>query len=107
MKKKENILNSTSSSVSKETSQEILSLMNGRVERIVSKGHSSPENFWYDQQENEWVLVFKGAGELEFEDGEIVQLGVGDYVNIPAHKKHRVSWTDPEEETVWLAIFYT
>ncbi len=87
--------------------KEIFSTNTFRIEQIVSKGHYSPKGFWYDQQENEWVLLVKGAGELEFEDGEIIQLGVGDYINIPAHKKHRVSWTDPKEETVWLAIFYT
>ncbi len=30
----------------------------------------------------------------------------GDFVNIPAHKKHRVEWTTPDELTIWLAVFY-
>lgn len=78
-----------------------------RIERILSQGQSSPESGWYDQDENEWVLVLKGSGTVVFEDGSQVKLKTGDYLNIPAHKKHRVSWTDPDRVTVWLAIFYT
>ncbi|KKL23671.1 hypothetical protein LCGC14_2423030, partial [marine sediment metagenome] len=52
------------------------------------------------------VLVVQGEGVLEFEGGEEVRLAAGDYVNIPAHKKHRVTWTDPDKETIWLAVFY-
>lgn len=77
-----------------------------RIERIVSKGQTSPEHGWYDQDEQEWVVVLKGRAELTFESGEIVKLGAGDHINIPAHSKHKVSWTDPETETVWLAVFY-
>lgn len=76
-----------------------------RLERIVSHGHVSPEGFWYDQSENEWVLVLKGAARLEFEDGPL-EMRPGDCVNIPAHCRHRVAWTTPEEPTVWLALFY-
>ena len=76
-----------------------------RVERIVSHGHASPEGFWYDQDQHEWVVVLKGAARLRFEDGEI-QMKPGDYANIPAHKKHRVEWTTPDEPTVWLAVHY-
>ncbi|MBP0049266.1 cupin domain-containing protein [Marinobacterium sp. AK62] len=77
-----------------------------RIERILSQGHSSPASGWYDQDEHEWVLVLEGAGELTFENGDKVQLRAGDYLNIPAHTRHRVSWTDPEQRTVWLAVFY-
>jgi cupin 2 domain-containing protein len=76
-----------------------------RIERIVSRGHSSPAGFWYDQPESEWVLVLKGAARLEFED-RMVEMGPGDYTNIPAHTKHRVEWTTPDEPTVWLAVHY-
>jgi cupin 2 domain-containing protein len=76
-----------------------------RIERIVSHGHSSPEGFWYDQPEDEWVVVLKGAAQLEFEDSTR-EMGPGDFVNIPAHKKHRVAWTSPDEPTVWLAVHY-
>jgi len=78
-----------------------------RVERIVSHGHASPESFWYDQEQHEWVVVLTGAARLRFEDDdEFVEMGPGNYVNIPAHKRHRVEWTTPEEPTVWLAVHY-
>lgn len=76
-----------------------------RVERIVSQGHQSPAGFWYDQPTSEWVLVLKGAARLEFEDGT-QEMGPGDFINIPAHKKHRVAWTSPDEPTIWLAVHY-
>lgn len=78
-----------------------------RIERIVSHGHASSEGFWYDQSENEWVLVLAGAGELELLDpAEIVKLSPGDYLYIPAHRRHRVKSTAEDEPTVWLAIFF-
>jgi len=77
-----------------------------RIERIVSKGHTTPEAAWYDQDGNEWVLVLKGAARLEFEDGSSTSLGAGDWFDIPAHRKHRVAWTDPLQETIWLAVHY-
>lgn len=77
-----------------------------RIERIVSTGHRSPESFWYDQDEHEWVVVLKGEAKLLFEDGESVEMTPGDHVLIPAHRKHRVEWTTPDEPTVWLAVFY-
>ncbi len=77
-----------------------------RIERIVSKGHHSPEAYWYDQEENEWVIVLKGSAQLLLEDGRRETLNAGDYINLPAHTRHRVEWTDPDVETVWLAIWY-
>ena len=86
---------------------ELLAKSNGtRIERIISKGHKSPDSGWYDQEKNEWVLVLRGEAILLFEDGTSVNLKAGDYINIPAHKKHKVEWTDPEIETVWLAVHY-
>jgi cupin 2 domain-containing protein len=77
-----------------------------RIERIVSNGHSSPDGFWYDQEEHEWVIVLKGAARLQFED-TAVDMRPGDFVNIPAHKKHRVEWTTRAEPTIWLAVFFS
>jgi cupin 2 domain-containing protein len=77
-----------------------------KIERIVSTGHRSPEEFWYDQDNNEWVLVLAGCGVIEFEDGRMIELNPGDYLNIPAHQKHRVKETSPNEPTVWLAIHH-
>lgn len=76
-----------------------------RIERIVSTGHTSPPGFWYDQPEHEWVVVLRGAAKLEFAD-QTLDLGVGDYVLIPAHQRHRVAWTTADEPTIWLAVFF-
>jgi cupin 2 domain-containing protein len=76
-----------------------------RIERIVSHGHASPADFWYDQPQHEWVIVLKGAARLQFEDA-MVEMRPGDYINIPACKKHRVDWTTPDEPTVWLGVRY-
>ena len=76
-----------------------------RIERIVSHGHVSPEGFWYDQEQHEWVVVLKGAARLRFDEG-IVEMKPGDFINIPAHKRHRVEWTTPDEPTIWLAVHY-
>lgn len=77
------------------------------LERIVSAGQASPPGHWYDQDTAEWVLLLRGRAGLvlEGEDEEIV-MQPGDYLLIPAHKRHRVEWTDPEEKTVWLALHY-
>jgi cupin 2 domain-containing protein len=78
-----------------------------RIERIVSTGHASPEGFWYDQEETEWVVVLQGEAKLLFEgDDEPITMRPGDHVLIPAHRKHRVEWTTPDEPTVWLAVFF-
>ena len=89
-----------------EVFEDIVSSQNIRIERIVSKGQTSPATGWYDQDEHEWVMVLKGSAILEFEKGDVCCLTAGDYLNIPAHSKHKVSWTDPDDVTVWLAIFY-
>jgi cupin 2 domain-containing protein len=76
-----------------------------RIERIVSKGHCSAENFWYDQDQDEWVMLIQGQARLAYADGSFMTLTAGDYLLIPAHCKHRVEWTTPAMETIWLAIF--
>lgn len=75
-----------------------------RIERIVSKGHCSAENDWYDQPNDEWVVLLQGEARLTFADAQAVQLKAGDYLLIPAHCRHRVDWTTPDSESVWLAI---
>lgn len=77
-----------------------------KIERIVSRGHTTTEFEWYDQDTNEWVILLRGEAILSFLDEDEVRLKAGDYLNIPAHKKHRVSWTLPDEETIWLAVHY-
>jgi cupin 2 domain-containing protein len=73
-----------------------------KIERIVSHSYSSPENFWYDQGQDEWVMVLRGAATLAFAGGEMVELKSGDYLTIPRHLKHRVARTGAE--TIWLAV---
>jgi cupin 2 domain-containing protein len=76
-----------------------------RIERIVSYGQVSPEGFWYDQDQGEWVIVLQGAAKLEFED-RVVEMTRVDFVHIRAHEKHRVAWTTPDEPTIWLAVHF-
>lgn len=77
-----------------------------RIERIVSFGQASPEGFWYDQSENEWVLLLEGAATLAFKEGGSVELMPGDFVNIPAGCRHRVEKTEKNRRTIWLTVFY-
>jgi len=75
-----------------------------RIERIVSTGQASPPGFWYDQAWDEWVLVLTGRAGLQLEGQAETTLNPGDYISLPAHKRHRVVWTDADEPTVWLAV---
>jgi len=86
---------------------ELLTAPNLRIERIVSTGQASPPDGWYDQEWDEWVILLRGGARLQFE-GEpgVRSLGPGDYAHIPAHCRHRVLWTDPQQITVWLAVHY-
>lgn len=75
------------------------------IERIVSTGQSSPPDFYYEQEKNEFVILLKGAATLEIE-GRIIDLLPGDYLNIPAMTRHRVIKTDTGTHTIWLAVHY-
>lgn len=77
-----------------------------KIERIVSKGHVTPESGWYEQDHNEWVIVVKGEAILALENSNQIHLTEGAYYNLPAYTKHKVSWTHPDRETVWLAVQY-
>jgi len=76
------------------------------IERIISNGHSSPASGWYDQERNEWVVILKGDASIAFKEGETIKLRTGDYLAIPAHKKHKVTRTSSDSETIWLAVHY-
>jgi cupin 2 domain-containing protein len=77
-----------------------------RIERIVSTGQTTQEEKWYDQESDEWVLVVKGAARLRIEGEEKDRdLAEGDFILLPAHCRHRVTWTQNESPTVWLAIY--
>ncbi len=101
-----NLFKDLPNNLDEEVFEDLLTHKDLRIERIVSTGQTSPESGWYDQKEHEWVLVLKGAGELTFESGVVQRLDAGEHVTIPAHTKHKVSWTDPTQETIWLAVFY-
>jgi cupin 2 domain-containing protein len=101
-----NIFDDIPANLDKEVIESLVDSENVRIERIISKGHTSPDTGWYDQDRNEWVVVLKGAAVLSFSDKSSVSLKAGDHIKIPAHEKHKVTWTDPDTETIWLAIHY-
>jgi len=78
-----------------------------RIERIFSHGQASPDGFWYDQDEAEFVVLLAGAARFRFADEETPRsLAPGDTVEIEAHRRHRVEWTAPTTPTAWLAVFF-
>lgn len=82
---------------------------NARVERIVSQGHISPEGFWYNQSEDEFVILVEGNAKLKFkfkdEDEEEIILNTGDSLLIPAYTKHRVTYTSTNPQCIWICVF--
>lgn len=77
-----------------------------RVERIVSRGHRSPDGFWYEQDEDELVILLDGEAALEIDGEEAPRtLSRGDWLVLPAGLRHRVAWTAPDRDTIWLAVF--
>jgi cupin 2 domain-containing protein len=79
----------------------------GRVERIVSRGHRSPMGFWYEQDEHEFVLPVAGQARIEIDNQPERTLHPGQWLHLPAHLRHRVSFTDPDrDDTIWLALFH-
>lgn len=103
---KKNLFENIPENAPEELVTELLKAGDVRIERIVSSGQASPEGFWYDQSENEWVLLLKGFATLSFEEGGAIDLKPGDFLNIPAGQRHRVEKTDSDNRTVWLAVFY-
>ena len=97
-----NILGGVSGTLGSEEFLTLLASEAVRIERIVSHAASSPEGFWYDQPETEWVMLMRGHAVLEFEDGQRTEMKEGDYLTIPPHARHRVHQTGPE--TIWLAV---
>ncbi len=105
--KAKNIFHGIPPELAEELLTTIHSAPNFRIERIVSQGQRSPQDFWYDQNENEWLIVLKGKAAIRFEgDPEPVDLRPGTYLNIPAHARHRVERTGKTSQTVWLAVHY-
>ena len=103
-----NLLSSPCPEQGSERTEAIASGNGWRLERIHSCLASSPEGFWYDQPELEWVLVLRGSARLQFADEpQVRDLCVGDSLLITPHRRHRVVATDPDPGTLWLALFWT
>jgi cupin 2 domain-containing protein len=77
---------------------------NLRIERIVSNGQASPDGFWYDQEQHEWVVILKGTASLKFDSGEGVDLTAGDHLLIESHARHRVEKVSAD--AIWLGVHY-
>lgn len=104
---KKNLLENLPINLEQEIFEDILKNEKFKIGRIVSHGQASPEGYWYDQEENEFVMLISGAAQLLFEDEDIpLDLKPGDAIVIPARRKHRVEWTTPDEPSVWLAVHY-
>lgn len=101
-----NIFTDLPENLETEVIERLISTETVRIERIISKGHTTATDEWYDQDQDEWVLVLQGEALLNIEGSESLHLTKGSYLHIPAHQRHRVDWTDPSQETIWLAIFY-
>ena len=99
-----NIFNNIPNELPSELFETILKQGQVHIERIVSRGHTTEEGYWYDQAWDEWVILLQGQAVIAYEDAPSVALAAGDYVLIPAHCRHRVSWTDIDGDTIWLAV---
>jgi len=107
MMKAANLFANISTALKQEVVEELLRGKEFRMERIVSRGHCSEKEFWYDQEEDELVFLLSGEARLQFEhDNSLLSLKPGDYVHIPAHQRHRVDWTSTSEDSIWLALFF-
>ena len=113
MKPPENLLDNIPATLPEEIFETILSTQDIKIERIISHGHSTSKDKWYDQALHEWVLILQGNAKLELQpltskkENKIISLHCGDHLNIPAHTRHRVVWTDSQQPTIWLAIHYS
>ena len=101
-----NIFEQIPKNLQEEIFEDIIKTDKLKIERIISYGHTSPESGWYEQKNSEWVILLKGEAILSFENSDDVRLNIGDYLNIEAYTKHKVSWTLPNAETIWLAVHY-
>jgi cupin 2 domain-containing protein len=102
----QNLFSSIPAELRCELFETLLETQHVRIERIVSHGHASPDGLWFDQDRHEFVVLLQGKAQLRFEDEEPVELVPGDFINIRAHRRHRVEWTTPDKPTIWLAVFY-
>ncbi len=100
----DNIFNLPESLPDKELFEILHNNENVKIERIISTGQTTPPGQWYDQDQDEWVILLQGKAELSYADGKRIKLRAGDYLFITAHQKHRVEHTSCEPPCIWLAI---
>lgn len=102
-----NLFSNIPEEIPREIFEDLLSRPPLRVQRIVSAGQTTPPDEWYDSESDEWVVLLSGGARLLYEgESAVREMRPGDYVLIPAHRRHRVEWTHPEEKTVWLALHF-
>ncbi len=101
-----NLLADIPGPLTEELIENLVTMPGIRIERIISWGQSSMPGDWYDQETHEWVLLMAGTARLTIVGSEPIDLRPGSFVNIPAHRRHRVEWTDPAQPTIWLAVHY-
>lgn len=77
-----------------------------RIERIVSTGQATPPGEWLVQPHDEWVMLVEGAAGLLMEGDAEIRLVPGDHLLIPADVRHRVTWTDSNRPTIWVAVHF-
>jgi cupin 2 domain-containing protein len=100
-----NIFKNIPDQLPKELMECIFKRNNIQIERIISHGHFTPAGQWYDQDWDEWIILLQGQATIVYEkDNQSFDLRVGDYLLIPSHTKHRVEWTLPDLNTIWLAV---
>ena len=105
--KTKNIFKQLPAEMNEELFENILTNDSCRLERIISKGHATPQGQWYDQEVDEWVLLLKGSAGLRIEQQQTITMQQGDYILLPAGLKHRVEWTAADTETIWLALHFS
>lgn len=101
-----NIFHALPEDVTREVFESLAGNSMVKIERIISSGQASPDTGWYDQEHHEWVIVLQGAATLCFDESGEINLSPGDYIDIPAHTRHRVTRTSDDPVTIWLAVHY-
>ena len=105
--KPQNIFSPHPGSLTTEIFENLLKTDRFVLKRIISSGQATPPGEWYDQDEEEWVIVLSGSAGIRFEgQKELTMMHPGDYIQIPAHQRHRIEWTDAKRKTVWLALHF-
>jgi len=101
-----NILERTTKDISQEVFEDLAGSENVQIERIISTGQSTPEGKWLKQEKSEFVLLISGRAGLQFRGNEEIELNAGDHLVIPPNTEHRVTFTQKEPATIWLAVHF-